>query len=298
MQLLEEYIAKEVAELRERGARVHVLGDVSRLQSSARAALDRHRERDGRRHASSISTSASPTAPGPSWCARPGSSAEEVAGGRLHPAEIDEAAIARRLYTAAMARPRPPDPHLGRDADLELPALAARLRGAVRHPRALAGLHPARSLRGHPRVSGTRPPVRARLGLMDRNLAQRIGFAVVAIPLVLAVVWYGGWPLVALATGVAVLGDARAVRPVPADRRDSRSTLPVSPARRWFRRPSTRCSGIPRDRSASRGRMRRRSGSWDVLSWRSGGAVPATGRSNRWRSRCSPSPTRPRCLRS
>ena len=41
---------------------------------------------------------------------------------------------------------------------------------------------------------------------MDRNLAQRIGFAAVAIPLVLAVVWYGGWPLVALATGVAVLG--------------------------------------------------------------------------------------------
>jgi len=41
MQLLEEYIAKEVAELRSRGARVHVLGDVSRLQSSARAALDR-----------------------------------------------------------------------------------------------------------------------------------------------------------------------------------------------------------------------------------------------------------------
>ncbi len=41
---------------------------------------------------------------------------------------------------------------------------------------------------------------------MDRNLAQRIGFAAVAIPVVLAVVWYGGWPLVALATGVAVLG--------------------------------------------------------------------------------------------
>jgi phosphatidate cytidylyltransferase len=41
---------------------------------------------------------------------------------------------------------------------------------------------------------------------MDRNLAQRIAFAVVAIPLVLAVVWYGGWPLVALAATVTVLG--------------------------------------------------------------------------------------------
>lgn len=41
---------------------------------------------------------------------------------------------------------------------------------------------------------------------MDRNLAQRIAFAAVAIPLVLAVVWYGGWPVVLLVTAVAVLG--------------------------------------------------------------------------------------------
>ena len=41
---------------------------------------------------------------------------------------------------------------------------------------------------------------------MDRNLAQRIGFAAVAIPLALGVVWYGGWLLVALVLLVAVLG--------------------------------------------------------------------------------------------
>jgi phosphatidate cytidylyltransferase len=41
---------------------------------------------------------------------------------------------------------------------------------------------------------------------MDRNLAQRIGFAAVAIPLALGVVWYGGWLLVALIAAVAVLG--------------------------------------------------------------------------------------------
>ena len=41
---------------------------------------------------------------------------------------------------------------------------------------------------------------------MDRNLAQRIGFAVVAIPLALGVVWYGGWLLVGLVVLVAVLG--------------------------------------------------------------------------------------------
>jgi phosphatidate cytidylyltransferase len=41
---------------------------------------------------------------------------------------------------------------------------------------------------------------------MDRNLAQRIGFAAVAIPLALGVVWFGGWLLVALVVLVAVLG--------------------------------------------------------------------------------------------
>jgi phosphatidate cytidylyltransferase len=41
---------------------------------------------------------------------------------------------------------------------------------------------------------------------MDRNLAQRVAFAAVAIPVVLAVVWYGGWLLVGLAMVVAVLG--------------------------------------------------------------------------------------------
>ena len=41
---------------------------------------------------------------------------------------------------------------------------------------------------------------------MDRNLAQRIGFAAVAIPLALAIVWYGGWPLALLVALVAALG--------------------------------------------------------------------------------------------
>ena len=41
---------------------------------------------------------------------------------------------------------------------------------------------------------------------MDSNLARRIGFAAVAIPVALGVVWLGGWPLVALVAAVAVLG--------------------------------------------------------------------------------------------
>ena len=41
---------------------------------------------------------------------------------------------------------------------------------------------------------------------MASNLTQRIGFAVVAIPVALAVVWFGSWPLVVLVAAAASLG--------------------------------------------------------------------------------------------
>jgi phosphatidate cytidylyltransferase len=41
---------------------------------------------------------------------------------------------------------------------------------------------------------------------MDSNLARRIGFAVVAIPLALAVIWYGGLPLTFLLAITSALG--------------------------------------------------------------------------------------------
>ena len=41
---------------------------------------------------------------------------------------------------------------------------------------------------------------------MDANLARRIGFAVIAIPLALGVVWYGGFPLALLLSVAGALG--------------------------------------------------------------------------------------------
>ena len=41
---------------------------------------------------------------------------------------------------------------------------------------------------------------------MSRNLAQRIAFAVVAIPLAVGLVWWGGWPLAGVLALVGVLG--------------------------------------------------------------------------------------------
>lgn len=41
---------------------------------------------------------------------------------------------------------------------------------------------------------------------MSRNLAQRIAFAVVAIPAVVGLLWWGGWPLAAVLALLGVLG--------------------------------------------------------------------------------------------
>ena len=106
MSLLEEYIAREVEELRSRGVRVAVLGDLDRLTPAAAAAVTRvvteTAHSDGLRLNLFISY---------------GSRAELVRAarmiardaveGRLRPEEIDEEEIRERLYTADV-----PDPDL------------------------------------------------------------------------------------------------------------------------------------------------------------------------------------------
>lgn len=106
MTLLQEYVAKEGAELREQGVAVHVLGELDRLTPAARSAIDTIQSQTDGGHALALNI-----------CLSYGSRAEitraarllaeEVAAGRLLPSDVDEAALARRLYTAAW-----PDPDL------------------------------------------------------------------------------------------------------------------------------------------------------------------------------------------
>ncbi|HVX89156.1 MAG TPA: polyprenyl diphosphate synthase [Gemmatimonadales bacterium] len=106
MALLEEFIAKEAADLRKNGVTVRFLGDLDRLSPSARQAVDRiEREtRGGPRLSLTICRSYS----GRAEITRAARAlAEEVTRGELDPAEIDEAAVARNLWTAAF-----PDPDL------------------------------------------------------------------------------------------------------------------------------------------------------------------------------------------
>ena len=106
MSLLEEYIAREVSELREQGVRVRVLGDLTRLTPPAARAVERV-----------IGETAGGTKLTLNLFISYGSRAElvraarllaaDVADGRLAPEEIDEEAFAGRLFTAGC-----PDPDL------------------------------------------------------------------------------------------------------------------------------------------------------------------------------------------
>ena len=104
MSLLEEYIAKEAAELREQGVAVHVLGERARLAPGARSAVDRV-ERDtrgGQRLALNLCISYSSRAE----LARAARLlAEEVLKGTKRLEDIDEEALRAKLYTAPWSDP-------------------------------------------------------------------------------------------------------------------------------------------------------------------------------------------------
>jgi len=106
MRLLEEYISRELENLRERGVSVRILGDVDRLAPSARRAVERVvKETAGRDNlALNLCISYSSRAE----IARAARLlAEDAAASRIDPADIDEDAVSRRLYTAPW-----PDPDL------------------------------------------------------------------------------------------------------------------------------------------------------------------------------------------
>ena len=106
MELLEEYIAREMAELKSQGVTVQFLGDLDRLPEAQRAAVERlmtHTD-GGAKLALNICISYGSRAE-LTRAAR--LLAEAARAGSLDPADIDEDAIAQHLYTAQF-----PDPDL------------------------------------------------------------------------------------------------------------------------------------------------------------------------------------------
>lgn len=106
MQLLEEYVARDGDELRKQGVSVRVMGDLEPLAEPARIAVQQIERETARGTALTLNI-----------CLSYGSRAElvraarllaeAVAAGQLRPEDIDEAALAARLYTAGL-----PDPDL------------------------------------------------------------------------------------------------------------------------------------------------------------------------------------------
>ena len=104
MDLLEEYIAREVAELRDQGVAVHVLGDRTRLVPGAREAVERVEQetRDGAKLALNLCISYSSRAE----LARAARLlAEDVLKGAKRLEDIGEEAVREKLYTAPWGDP-------------------------------------------------------------------------------------------------------------------------------------------------------------------------------------------------
>ena len=106
MSLLEEYIAREVDELRERGVRVQVLGDLSRLTGAPKRAVERITTETAHNDRLVLNLFISYGSRAELLAAVRGIAAD-VAAGRVGPDEIDEQHVASRLYTAGI-----PDPDL------------------------------------------------------------------------------------------------------------------------------------------------------------------------------------------
>jgi undecaprenyl diphosphate synthase len=106
MSLLEEYIAREVRSLRERGVAVRVLGNLDRLPAGALAAIARIEGETAGGEALSLNLCISYSSRAEIVRAAR-RLAERAAAGALDPAAIDERAVAAELYTAPW-----PDPDL------------------------------------------------------------------------------------------------------------------------------------------------------------------------------------------
>jgi len=106
MTLLEEYIAREVDELRDRGVRVTVFGELDRLTPAACAAVERVMAETA--HNDTLRLNLFISYGGRAELVRAARLlARDAVDGRLRPEDIDESEIRQRLFTADM-----PDPDL------------------------------------------------------------------------------------------------------------------------------------------------------------------------------------------
>ncbi len=106
MALLEEYVAREAAELEQQGVQVRFLGELDRLGAAQRRAVDEVMERTARCTRLRLNLFVSYGSRAEIVRAVQGI-ARDVAEGRIHPTQVDETLLSDRLFTAGC-----PDPDL------------------------------------------------------------------------------------------------------------------------------------------------------------------------------------------
>ena len=190
MDLLREYLLKERDEMMDNDIRLDAIGELDKLPKFVREPLENLRKETANNAHMMLTLALSYG--GREELARAARSlATQVAAGKLDPEQLDAAALEKELWTAGLPALDLVVRTSGRAAHLELPALAARVRGALLHRPALARLPGQGVPRGGARVPEPRAALRqdlaaARVAVLmtekNRNLLLRIGSAIVFLP--------------------------------------------------------------------------------------------------------------------
>ena len=216
MAIFGETIERELPDLAEQGVRTRFIGRRDRVPDELREQMERLETRDGGQATRCCSGSRSTTAAAPrSWRRRAGSSRTACA-----PEDVDEDALAARLYA-----PDLPDPDLLIRTSGELRLSNFFLwQLAYSELVFIDTLWPDFGARRAPRRRSTSTRRRRRrFGGRERTVNQlvsRLLVAIVGLPIVLWLVWLGGWWLFGLALFAALVAlhelyvMARGLRPL------------------------------------------------------------------------------------
>ena len=214
MDLLREYLLKERAEILDNDIRLNAIGELEKLPPYVREPLEALRA-DSAKNRSMVLTLALSYGGREELVAMARRVAEKVKAGPARALGDQRGRASTALLWTPGCPGGPRHPHLGRAPAVELPVVAERLRRAPLHRDAVARL-PRAPASGVPRgLPGPRAPVRVDWGPgaggaggphsqsrnvtdKNRNLIVRVGSALVLLPVVLFLLYRGGYWTAAL----------------------------------------------------------------------------------------------------
>ena len=140
MDLLREYIRRELAEIHRNNIRLQILGHYEQLPREVRNDLDDALQLTATNTGMVLERGAELQRPDRTG-GRVQLHTERDAGRRNREVTVTEEIISEHLYTSGLARSRPAHPHQRGDAREQFPSVADRLRGDLGHGYLLARLY-------------------------------------------------------------------------------------------------------------------------------------------------------------